>query len=106
MKQQATIDGEVIRIGGSQKNVPIILQSEDEELSGCWAPRAIAKRLAVRLFEPVRLFGRGRWTRNFEGKWALDHFTVDQFSKSFAMSPYPRPSPDCEPSRRTGKTQL
>ncbi len=81
VKQQATIDGEVIRIGGSQKNVPIILQSEDEELSGCWAPRAIAKRLAVRLFEPVRLFGRGRWTRNFEGKWALDHFTVDSFQE-------------------------
>jgi hypothetical protein len=81
VRQQATIDGEVIRIGGSQKNVPIILQSEDQELSGCWAPRAIAKRLAVKLFEPVRLFGRGRWTRDSGGKWALDHFTVDNFQE-------------------------
>jgi hypothetical protein len=81
VEQQAAIDGEVIQIGGSNKIVPILLQSEGQELSGCWAPRAVAKRLAARLFEPVRLFGRGRWTRDSEGKWALDHFTVDSFQE-------------------------
>ncbi len=79
VKQRGTIDGEVIRIGGSRKYVPITLRCEDRELSGCWALRPMAKRLAQRLFEPVRLFGRGRWTRDADGNWNLEQFTVDSF---------------------------
>jgi hypothetical protein len=79
IQQQGEIDGEVIRIGGSQDIVPILLQVEGREISGCRARRSIAKDLARNLFEPVRLFGEGRWDRSADGEWTLVTFYVDRF---------------------------
>ena len=80
ISQRGSIDGEVIRVGGFQKIVPIILKREEEELSGCWANRIVAKALARKLFEPVRLFGTGRWNRDDDGKWNLHIFRVENFT--------------------------
>lgn len=79
IRQQGTLDGEVIRIGGKTKIVPVSLQSEDQTFSYCYAKRALAKDLGRRLFEPVRLFGIGRWTRDRKGNWNLDNFIIDRF---------------------------
>lgn len=79
MQQRGTIEGEVIRVGGSRSIVPILLYVEGKEIPGCHARRAIAKELAKNLFEPVRLFGEGRWERSAEGEWNLIHFMVDRF---------------------------
>jgi hypothetical protein len=79
IRQYGKIDGEVIRIGGSKEIVPILLEVEGREISGCHAKRAIAKELAKNLFEPVRLYGEGRWDRNDEGEWNLASFGVDRF---------------------------
>lgn len=80
ISQRGSIDGEVIRVGGLQNIVPILLRCEGEELPGCWAKKSVAKGLAHKLFEPVRLFGTGRWNRNDEGKWKLDIFRVESFA--------------------------
>ncbi len=79
IQQQGEIDGEVIRIGGKQDMVPILLSVEGREISGCHASRKIAKDLAKYIFEPVRLFGEGRWDRSTDGDWNLVGFTVDRF---------------------------
>jgi hypothetical protein len=79
IRQHGSLDGEVLRVGGPQKYVPVMLQSEDQQIAGCWAERRIAKELAQRLFEPVRLFGRGLWTRDGDGKWNLERFIVESF---------------------------
>lgn len=79
ISQRGSIDGEVIRVGGLQETVPVMLKCEHDEFSGCWANKTIAKALGRRLFEPVRLFGTGRWNRNDEGKWKLDIFRVESF---------------------------
>ena len=83
---EGSLDGEVLRVGGPQKwvggpqkYVPVMLQSEDQQIAGCWAERRIAKELAQRLFEPVRLFGRGLWMRDGDGKWNLERFIVESF---------------------------
>ncbi len=78
--QRGSVDGEVVRVGGLQKLVPIMLKCEHDELSGCWAEKGVAKALGRRLFEPVRLFGTGRWNRNDDGKWKLDIFRVESFT--------------------------
>lgn len=80
ISRRGSIDGEVVRVGGFQNVVPILLRCEGEELPGCWANKSIAKALAHKLFEPVRLFGTGRWNRNDEGKWKLDIFRVESFA--------------------------
>ena len=46
VRQQGSIDGQVIRVGGVELQVPVLLQSEDEMIVGCSADRHIAKQLA------------------------------------------------------------
>lgn len=81
VKQHGTIDGEVIRVGGQRKLIPILLKSDEREIAGCWADRLTAKALAGCLFEPVRLFGIGRWNRDDHGKWSMDVFRIATFKR-------------------------
>jgi hypothetical protein len=77
--QQCSVDGEVIRIGGTRERVPITLRSEEELIGDCYTGRATAKKLAAHLWEPVRLFGTGRFVREDRGSWKLDYFSFDSF---------------------------
>lgn len=79
IQQAGEIDGEVIRVGGSKEIVPILLEVEGKDISGCHARRDVAKDLAKNLFEPVRLYGDGRWDRNIDGEWDLVYFFVHRF---------------------------
>lgn len=80
VKQAGTLDGQLLRVGGRSDKIPILLQAEGQEVAaGVWAERAVAKRLAAHLFEPVRLIGDGRWARDAEGQWVLADFHVHSF---------------------------
>jgi hypothetical protein len=81
VSERAEIDGEVVRVGGVGDPVPVLLSTEGQTVSGCWAKRSVAKPLAQRLFEPVRLFGEGRWTRSPVGDWTLAAFRIDSFKE-------------------------
>jgi len=81
VSERGEIDGEVVRVGGIGDPVPVLLSTEGHTVSGCWARRAVAKPLAQRLFEPVRLFGEGRWERSPLGEWSLSSFRIDSFSE-------------------------
>src|SRR5262249_48003725 len=39
IRERGTIDGEIIRVGGPHKWVPILITTEGETFSGCWADR-------------------------------------------------------------------
>lgn len=77
--EQGAIDGIIVRIGGSDRSVHAILEQQGEQLTGIWMSRAVGKQLAHKLFEPVRLYGRGRWNRDADGNWNLKDFKVDRF---------------------------
>ncbi len=79
IRERGTIHGEVIRVGGPNKWVPVLVQTEGEALAGCWADRVMAKQLASRIFEQVRLHGTGKWDRTAEGKWVLREFVIERF---------------------------
>ena len=79
VQQRGIIDGELIRLGGIRDIVPITLGIEGKEIPGYFAKREIAKQLAKFLFEPVRLYGEGRWERSEDGTWKVGHFVVDHF---------------------------
>ncbi len=77
--QQGELDGVVIRVGGMGDPVPVMLQAGGQTLTGIYAKRFVAKPLASHLFEPVKLYGTGRWTRSADGDWQLERFVVDRF---------------------------
>jgi hypothetical protein len=79
VKQFGTIDGEVIRVGGVGDTIPVLLESEGKQIAGCYTSRQLAKELAKRLFEPVRVVGMGLWARDAEGDWGLRHFRIETF---------------------------
>lgn len=80
VRQQGSIDGEIIRIGGKGSvHVPLAIQYESQTFSHCYAKRPVAKQIGKHLFEPIRLFGTGRWSRAHSGAWTLDNFAVDRF---------------------------
>lgn len=80
IKQHGSIDGILNSIGGRDDTVHIrLLDHRGQQISGCYTTRAIAKELRHLLFEPVRLFGRGKWARDDDGNWTLEDFRVETF---------------------------
>ncbi len=79
IRQHGTIDGIVTGIRGRDETIHITILSEDRQISGCETTRAIAKQLGLKLFEPVRFFGSGKWTRDADGMWHLQTFRIESF---------------------------
>ena len=79
IRQQGSVDGIVTGIRGRDDTIHITINSEGQHISGCETTRAIAKQLGGKLFEPVRLFGRGSWARDADGVWTLVKFKIESF---------------------------
>jgi hypothetical protein len=80
VRQHGSIDGIVTGIRGKDQTIHFTLLSEGQQLSGIYTKNAaLAKQLAAKFREPVRLFGRGRWARDAEGNWTLIDFKVESF---------------------------
>ena len=77
--QQGTIDGVLIKIGGRDETVPVVIQ-EGEAIHHCNASREMARKLAPHLFgNTLRLQGTGKWYRDEDGTWELDWFNIASF---------------------------
>lgn len=79
VRQHGSIDGVINRIGGKDETIHVSLEMDGQQISGCYTSRAIAKELGHVLFDPVRLFGRGKWNRDGDGNWSLDEFKIESF---------------------------
>jgi hypothetical protein len=79
VKQYGSIDGIVTWVGGTDETAHITLETEGQQVSRIFTTRAIAKALGSKLFEPVRLHGHGRWSRDGDGNWSLYSFRVESF---------------------------
>jgi hypothetical protein len=78
-RQQGSLDGELVRIGGKDQTVHATLM-EGDVARRCEMTRDMARDLARHLFgDPLRVFGEGRWRRMPDGKWELEQFTVSHF---------------------------
>lgn len=81
-RETASIQGQVIRIGGRDSTAHAILQDGDITHSNINMSREIAKDLAPLLYGPfVRLYGVGAFERQADGKWKITDFKVDRFQK-------------------------
>jgi hypothetical protein len=79
VRQQGFIDGRIVGVRGADDTAHVILKVEDKQLSGFSTTRTIAKELAKKWDETVRLIGKGRWLRDNEGNWSLIDFKIDGF---------------------------
>lgn len=79
VRQHGSVDGVIVRIGGTDQTVHVTLESEGEQITRFVSSRQIALELRHKLFEPVRLFGRGRWNRDIDGRWTMLDFKIESF---------------------------
>lgn len=81
--QRGTLDGKLERVGGAnEQRLPVALRSlEGTSITGCYAKKDVAEQLGGHLFKPVRLYGRGRWSRTATGQWVMDSFRIETFER-------------------------
>lgn len=79
-KQDGTIDGQVIRVGGRHATIPIHLRDGAVIHSGLYANAEIARRIAQYYLGPtLRVHGTGTWYRMGGGCWELRSFKIADF---------------------------
>lgn len=79
-RQDGSIDGQIVNVGGRDKTAHVILQDGPISYSNIDLNRELAREMAKHLYGPkIRLFGSGRWERSPEGAWKLLSFTVDRY---------------------------
>jgi len=79
IKQEGSLDGILVSVGGADKTVHVRLQQGDLKFSNIDTDRDTARRLGKYLFEPIRVFGTGTWLREEDGNWTLKRFKVESF---------------------------
>ena len=77
--QEGSLDGVLISVSGADQTVHLQLQNRGIKYTGIITNRETARRLAKHMYEPVRIFGTGRWMRDVDGNWTLRTFRVDRF---------------------------
>lgn len=80
VRQEGTIDGQLIRVGGTGDTIPVHLRDGDVVHTGLYTDVATSQRLAEHYMKgPLRVSGTGVWMRSDEGDWALESFKVVDF---------------------------
>lgn len=80
-KQEGTLEGVVIRVGGKDDTIPIHLK--DGDVVHCLnATSELAKRMAHHyLGVTLRVIGTGTWFREANGAWLLRDFKITDFDE-------------------------
>ena len=79
-KQEGSLDGQLIRVGGKDDTVPIHLRDGPVIHIGLSTSPEIARRIAQHYLGPtLRVFGNGTWFRDGNGVWTLKAFKITDF---------------------------
>lgn len=79
-REDTTIDGQVVSIGGRDSTAHATLQDGDVFHVNLTMKREVARELAQLLYGPiVRLHGNGRFERMPDGVWKMLDFRVERF---------------------------
>jgi hypothetical protein len=79
-REDGSLDGRIIRIGGRDETIPIWLKNGDVEYHCNVRGEDVARRLAPYYLNGiVRLHGSGKWLRDENGRWVLQQFDVSDF---------------------------
>jgi hypothetical protein len=79
-REEGSLDGTVIRIGGRDDTIPVLLKDAEGAEYQCQTSIEISKRLASHYRgATVRVFGNGKWVREESGSWTLQQFDITSF---------------------------
>jgi hypothetical protein len=79
-REDGTIDGQLIRVGGKDETVPVHLRDGAIIHTGLVCTPEIARRIAPHLYgPPLRVRGTGTWVRTGAGVWELQRFRINDF---------------------------
>jgi hypothetical protein len=79
-REDGSLDGTVIRLGGRDETIPILLRDAEGVEYPCQATVEMSKQLAPHYRgATVRVFGSGRWVREESGSWTLLQFDISRF---------------------------
>ncbi|KVK91508.1 hypothetical protein WS91_25355 [Burkholderia sp. MSMB1498] len=80
--EPATIDGELVRIGGRDRSAHATMIDQEGHSWRCETTRELAQELAPYLYKgPVlRVHGDAKWERLEDGSWNLEHLKVTSFT--------------------------
>ena len=80
IKQEGSLTGQVVRVGGKDATIPVHLRDGDTVLTGLTANEEIARQLAHHyLGGIIRVHGLGTWFREASGVWRLSAFRINDF---------------------------
>ena len=78
-KQDGSLEGQVVRIGGTDDTVPVHLRDGEIIHIGQTTPET-ARQIAPNLYGPtLRVHGTGTWFRDGDGAWLLKSFKISSF---------------------------
>lgn len=79
-REDASIDGQLVSIGGRDSTAHATLQDGNVVHVGITMRRELARDLAKLLYGPsVRMHGNGRFERQADGTWKMTDFRVDRY---------------------------
>ena len=79
-RQDGTIDGQVIRVGGRDETVHVHLRDGPVIHTSLYCTTELARRIALHFMGPtLRLHGAGSWFRAATGEWELRSFKITDF---------------------------
>ena len=79
--EAGTIDGQIVRVGGFDKTIPVHMRS-DKVIHYCTADEGMARRLGPFILgQPIRVFGEGKWFRDEHERWKRKIFTITDYQE-------------------------
>ena len=82
IRESASVTGELRRVGGFDKTIPIHLLRRDGAILYCETNEQIAQQLAPYYSKPVRIHGIATYSRGNEGKWKMENFKIQSFDEA------------------------
>lgn len=79
IKETASVQGELKRVGGEEPTIPVWVTDADGELLCCETSKPMAKDLAHLLFQEVRLNGIATYVRDENAKWQMLNFLIQSY---------------------------
>ena len=80
VRQHTVFDGKLVRIGGAREDSTVLMETLSGEIQPRFtAARAVAKRMAPSLYDPIRVIGPGVWQRHREGNWTLANMRIQDY---------------------------